>query len=120
MFIDSTFVLIELAMVAAVGAYSGLVLGWISAHVIRPRPRWGWRDALTGGIAALLVFIGTNVIEAGITVFDYNAPIGGWRGLLINHPVLWPGVVLGIAVIGRQLLSVRREGGSPADLDTAA
>jgi hypothetical protein len=109
MFMTTWLVAAWVVLVLLAGAICGTLLGWISASVLRSPRRVSWRDAVTGSAALFVLNILVNVLDNHIE-YD-NGQAEGWRGVVLNHKVVWATATLVVAVLGRRLVAARTASG---------
>jgi hypothetical protein len=89
------------------GAALGASLGWYSADLLHLDRRPAWLDAAMGVSGILILFLlVAAVTQGGIEVVDDRTL--GWRGLLLDHLIVWGLGTIVVTVVGRQLLVTRR------------
>jgi hypothetical protein len=108
MFFPPWFWIAFLVLYLVGGAVLGVLIGWVSSSMLRLHPRSSWRDAAAGATAILVLFTLIAAATARDTTTIVNDQTLGTRGLLLNHVVVWAVGLIGLAVLGRQLVVAHR------------
>ena len=105
MFVPASFALILALIYVLGGALLGAVLGRFSADLLRLARRRAWLDAASGAAAILVLYMLVVALAPGVTIVDDRTL--GWRGVLLDHLVVWALGLVCVAVVGRQLWVAR-------------